>query len=76
MEDNLEQMHRQISLLKDRLAQYEIISDDTIERTISRYIKEYNRTRRQNLIISLSLSAMSFYRTTGLTRHHSLTAIW
>lgn len=51
MEDNLEQMRRQISLLKGRLAQHEIVSDESIERTIGRYIKEYNRTRRQNLIM-------------------------
>lgn len=56
MEDNLEQMRRQISLLKGRLAQHEIVSDESIERTIGRYIKEYNRTRRQNLIMMAAVT--------------------
>lgn len=56
MEDNLEQMRRQISLLKGRLAQHEIVSDESIERTIGRYIKEYNRTRRQNLIMMTAVT--------------------
>lgn len=56
MEDNLEQMRRQMSALKGRLAQHEIVSDESIERTIGRYIKEYNRTRRQNLIMMAAVT--------------------
>lgn len=51
MEDNLEQMRAQMSLLKDRLSRCEIITDKTVCDTIKGHIAIFNRTRRQNIIM-------------------------
>lgn len=51
MEDNLEQMRAQMSLLKDRLARHEIIHDTMILKTIKAHVASFNRMRNQNLTI-------------------------